>query len=68
MIPLRDSEWERIRDHFPEENIPDGYLGCKPIPTRQVLEAVPWILNTTRNGRCCRNAIRTTKTVRRRNV
>jgi transposase len=46
MIRLRDSEWERIRDHFPEENIPDGHPGRKPIPTRQVLEAVLWILNT----------------------
>jgi hypothetical protein len=24
MIRLNDSEWERIRDHFPEENIPEG--------------------------------------------
>jgi hypothetical protein len=46
MIRLRDSEWERIRDHFPEESILDGQPGRKPIPTRQVLEAVLWILNT----------------------
>jgi hypothetical protein len=31
---------------FPEENIPDGRAGRKPIATRQVLEAVLWILNT----------------------
>ena len=24
MIRLLDSEWERIRERFPEENIPDG--------------------------------------------
>jgi transposase len=46
MIRLSDSEWERIRDHFPEENIPDGRRGRKPVPARQVLEAVLWILNT----------------------
>ena len=27
MFRLRDSVWERIRDHFPEENIPDGHPG-----------------------------------------
>ena len=32
--------------HFPEEHIPDGRPGRKPIPTRRVLEAVLWILNT----------------------
>jgi transposase len=46
MVRLREPEWERIRDHFPEENIPDSQPGRKPIPTRQVLEAVLWILNT----------------------
>jgi len=46
MIRLLDSEWERIRERFPEENIPDGRPGRKPIPTRLVLEAVLWILNT----------------------
>ena len=46
MIRLLDSEWERIRERFPEENIPDGRPGRKPVPTRLVLEAVLWILNT----------------------
>src|SRR5580693_9158408 len=46
MIRLLDSEWERIREHFLEENIPDGRPGRKPVPTRLVLEAVLWILNT----------------------
>jgi hypothetical protein len=40
MIRLRDEQWERIRDHFPEEKIADGRPGRKPIPTRCVLEAV----------------------------
>ncbi|MES4785137.1 MAG: hypothetical protein C4294_04225 [Nitrospiraceae bacterium] len=45
MLRLRDDQWERIRDHFPEEHIPEG----RPGPTRYrraVLEAVLWILNT----------------------
>jgi transposase len=46
MIRLTDEQWERIRDHFPEENIGDGRPGHKPTPTRCVLEAVLWILNT----------------------
>jgi transposase len=38
MIRLTDEQWERIRNHFPEENIADGRPGRKPIPTRFVLE------------------------------
>jgi hypothetical protein len=29
MIRLTDDQWERIRDHFPEENIADGRPGRK---------------------------------------
>jgi transposase len=29
MIRLTDEQWERIRDHFPEENIGDGRPGRK---------------------------------------
>jgi len=46
ILKLTDAQWERIREHFPEENIPDGRAGRKPINTRKVLEAVMWILNT----------------------
>ncbi|MGE5893895.1 MAG: transposase [bacterium] len=46
MLRLKDEQWERIRDHFPKENIPDHRPGSKPMPTRSVLEAVLWILNT----------------------
>lgn len=46
MLQLSNEQWERIREHFPEEHIPDGRVGRKPIPTRKVLEAVLWILNT----------------------
>jgi hypothetical protein len=34
MIRLSNEHWERIRKHFPEEHIPDGCPGRKPIPTR----------------------------------
>jgi hypothetical protein len=40
MIRLTNEQWERIRNHFPEEHIPDGRPGRKPIPTRCVFEAV----------------------------
>jgi hypothetical protein len=46
MIRLTDGQWKRIRNHFPEENIPDGRPGRKPIFTRRILEAVLWIVNT----------------------
>jgi hypothetical protein len=37
---LTDEQWDRIRDHFLEEQIADGRPGRKPIPARVVLEAV----------------------------
>ena len=37
MIRLSDEQWERIRNYFPEEHIPDGRPGRKPISTRRVL-------------------------------
>ena len=46
MLRLSDEHWDRIKGHFPEENVPDSRPGRKPIPTRRVLEAVLWILNT----------------------
>ena len=46
MLRLRDDQWERIQEHFPEEHIPETRPGRKPIPTRSLLEAVLWILNT----------------------
>jgi transposase len=49
MIRLSDEQWERIREHFPEEHIPEGRPDRKPVPTRKVLEAVLWILNTAVN-------------------
>ncbi len=46
MLRLSDDHWDRIRNHFPEENIPAGRASRKSIPTRRVLEAVLWTLNT----------------------
>lgn len=46
MRRLSDAHWERIREHFPEENLPDDRPGRKPIPSRRVLDGVLWILNT----------------------
>jgi transposase len=61
MLRLRDEHWERIREHFPEERIPEGRAGRKPISAREVLEAVLWILNTGPSGTCSRSAIPTTR-------
>jgi transposase len=46
VMELTHAQWDRVRHHFPEENIPDGRPGRKPVPTRRVLEAVLWVLNT----------------------
>src|SRR6266516_4339354 len=66
MIRLTDDQCERIRDHFPEENIADGRPGRKPIPTRCVLEAVLWILNTGAQWHMLPQSYPNYKTVHRR--
>ena len=66
MIRLTDEQWERIREHFPEENIPEGRPGRKPIPTRRVLEAVLWILNTGAQWHMLPQSFPNYKTVHRR--
>src|SRR6478735_8538560 len=66
MIRLTDEQWERIRDHFPEENIADGRPGRRPIPTRYVLEAVLWILNTGAQWHMLPQSYPNYKTVHRR--
>jgi transposase len=66
MIRLRDEQWERIRDHFPEEKIADGRPGRKPIPIRCVLEAVLWILNTGAQWHMLPQSYPNYKTVHRR--
>ncbi len=63
---LSDEQWELIRDHFPEENIPDGRAGRKPVPTRRVLDAVLWILNTGAQWHMLPQSFPNYKTVHRR--
>src|SRR6516225_5772711 len=66
MIRLSDQQWERIRKHFPEEHIADDRPGRKPEPTRRVLEAVLWILNTGAQWRMLPQSYPNYKTVHRR--
>jgi transposase len=66
VLKLRDEQWERIREHFPEENVPDSRPGRKPIPTRGVLEAVLWILNTGAQWHMLPQGYPNYKTVHRR--
>ena len=66
MIRLSDEQWERIRDHFPEEHIPDGRPGRKPVPARRVLDAVLWILNTGAEWHMLPQCYPNYKTVHRR--
>src|SRR3990172_963329 len=65
-VHLTDAQWERIRAHFPEEHIPDGRPGRKPVPTRRVLEAVLWILNTGAQWEMLPQSFPNYKTVHRR--
>lgn len=66
MIKLTNANWDRIKHHFPEENIPEGRAGRKPIPTRQVFEAVLWILNTGAQWHMLPQSYPNYKTVHRR--
>jgi transposase len=66
VLRLSDDQWERIREHFPEENIPEGRPGRKPIPTREVLEAALWILNTGAQWHMLPQCYPNYKTVHRR--
>ena len=55
-----------IREHFPEEHIPDSRPGRKPVPTRAVLEAVLWILNSGAQWHLLPQCYPNYKTVHRR--
>ena len=66
MLRLRDDQWERIREHFPEEHIPESRPGRKPVPARAVLEAVLWILNTGAQWHMLPQCYPNYKTVHRR--
>jgi transposase len=65
-MKLSDAQWDMIREHFPEESIPDGRAGRKPIATRAVLEAVLWILNTGAQWHMLPQCYPNYKTVHRR--
>jgi transposase len=66
VLRLREEHWQRIREHFPEETVPDSRPGRKPIPTRRVLEAVLWILNTGAQWHMLPQGYPNYKTVHRR--
>src|SRR5512139_3901366 len=63
---MRDEHWERIRHHYAEENIPDGRAGRKRVSTREVLDAVLWILNTGAQWHMLPQCYPNYKTVHRR--
>lgn len=65
-MQLTDVQWNRVREHFPEENIPDGRPGRKPVSTRRVLEAVLWILNSGAQWHLLPQSYPNYKTVHRR--
>jgi transposase len=66
MVRLRDDQWERIREHFPEDHIPDSRPGRKPVPARNIVEAVLWILNTGAQWHLLPQCYPTYNTVHRR--
>jgi len=66
MLRLSDESWERIKSYFPEENIPAGRPGRKPISTRKVLEGALWILNTGAQWHMLPQCYPNYKTVHRR--
>ena len=66
MVKLTDEQWEQIREHFPEEHPVPGRAGRKPIPTRRVLEAVLWVLNTGAQWHMLPQSYPNYKTVHRR--
>lgn len=66
VLKLTDDHWNRIREHFPEERIPAGRAGRKPIATRKVLESVLWVLNTGAQWHMLPQCYQNYKTVHRR--
>lgn len=66
MQRLSDEQWNLIRGCFPAESIPEGRPGRKPVPTRHVLDAVLWILNTGAQWHMLPQCYPNYKTVHRR--
>lgn len=44
ILRVTDEQWERIREQVPESAADED--GCRRVPSRAVLDAVLWILNT----------------------
>lgn len=63
---LTDEQWEKIRRHFPEEHRKKDMPGRKPVPSRDVLEAVLWILTTGAQWKMLPQTFPNYKTVHRR--
>lgn len=63
---LTNEQWDRVKQHFPEEAANEGRPGRKPVPTRQVLEAVLWILNAGAPWKMLPQSFPNYKTVHRR--
>jgi transposase len=66
VIRVSNDQWHRIREHFPEESIPEDRPGRKPVPARRVLDAVLWILNTGAQWHMLPQSYPNYKTVHRR--
>lgn len=66
MLRLRDDQWEGIREHFPEEHLLDSRPGRKPIPAREVIEDMLWILNAGAQWHLLPQCYPNYKTVHRR--
>ncbi|MGO9632426.1 MAG: transposase [Steroidobacteraceae bacterium] len=43
---MSDQQWERIQEHFADQNLPNDRPGRKPIALLRMLEGALWILNT----------------------
>jgi len=63
---LTDDQWNRVKEHFPEECAEPGRAGRKPVPARKVLEAVLWILNAGAPWKMLPQSFPNYKTVHRR--
>ncbi len=66
MLKLTDAQWERVRHHFPEERREGKRRGRPPVPAREILEAVLWILRTGAQWHMLPQCYPNYKTVHRR--
>jgi transposase len=66
VIRVTDEQWDRIREHFPEERISEDRPGRKPVAARKVLDAALWILATGAQWHLLPQCYPNCKTVHRR--